>query len=69
MGWTLNFGNKKTYCWLGAVTAAILGCFVYAKKSGKKTHYTFAELKELFSNTVKSESSVCNKHTRSGRCL
>ncbi|KNB41908.1 hypothetical protein JH06_4576 [Blastocystis sp. subtype 4] len=55
LGWTLNFGNKKSWGWIAGITAAIVGTAIYAKRNGKKMHYSFDELKEIFSNAFKKE--------------
>ena len=55
LGWTFNLGNKKSWAWIAGITAAIVGTVLYAKKDGKKFHYSFAELKEMFTNACKKE--------------
>lgn len=55
MGWTLNFGNKKSWAWLAGISAAIIGAALYGKQTGTKMHYSFSDLKEVISNACKKE--------------
>ena len=53
MGWTLNFGNKKTWYWTAGFFVALASSYVYCIKTGKKSHYSFEEVKSMFMNTFK----------------